>query len=220
MNESEVIERIKNYIQNHPDVLNDPDRWIEGMGWDQTKWTGKNFPTAVCSVVYLTDKSFLKIPSQEDLDQDPLLKGRPISLNRVDGHARWVSSRVLKLMGDLPGDSEVIGGKIIRDNHGNPTGMKVRCSSSFQQLRSLLGVFVDNAMNLIPSPPWTHNQMEEYFSATMNLALQYGLTSIHDADTKLPMIDFFKRFDPSVLLLSRILIILKGRQKRELYQCV
>ncbi|KAF9450920.1 hypothetical protein P691DRAFT_773575 [Macrolepiota fuliginosa MF-IS2] len=154
----EIIDRIKEYIQSRPDILNDPNRWIEGMGWDQTKWEDKKFPTA------------------EDLDQDPLLKGRPISLIRVDGHARWVSTRVLNLMGTLPDDDEVIGGRIIRDPHGNPTG-----------------VFVDNAVDLIPTPPWTENQMEEYFSATMKLALQFGLTSIHDADTKLPMIDFFKR---------------------------
>lgn len=56
-----------------------------------------------------------------------------------------------------------------------------------------LGVFVDNAMDLIPTPPWTHGQMEEYFSATANLALQYGLTSIHDAATTLPMVDFFRK---------------------------
>jgi len=43
----EIIERIKLYIQSHPDVLSDPDRWIEGMGWDQTKWENKKFPSAV-----------------------------------------------------------------------------------------------------------------------------------------------------------------------------
>jgi predicted amidohydrolase YtcJ len=43
----EVIERIKAYIMAHPDVHADRDRWIEGMGWDQTKWPGAEFPTAV-----------------------------------------------------------------------------------------------------------------------------------------------------------------------------
>lgn len=116
----EVIERIKQYIQSHPNVLNDPDRWIEGMGWDQTKWESKKFPTAV-------GHNWPNIPktedvSQEDLNQDPLLKGRPISLTRVDGHARWVSPRVLDIMNTLPADDEVIGGQIIRDMDGKPTG--------------------------------------------------------------------------------------------------
>lgn len=82
-----------------------------------------------------------------------------------------------------------------------------------------IGVFVDNAMNLIPTPPWTHRQMEEFFSATADLALQYGLTSIHDADTKLPMIEFFKR---SVIFIMNhhSLTVLEGKRKRAIFPCV
>jgi len=43
----EVIDRVKSYLVSHPDVNNDTTRWIEGMGWDQTKWLGEGFPTAV-----------------------------------------------------------------------------------------------------------------------------------------------------------------------------
>ncbi len=57
---------------------------------------------------------------QEDLASDPLLKGRLISLSRVDGHARWVSPAVLELMPNLP--EQVEGGLIVRDAVGNPTG--------------------------------------------------------------------------------------------------
>lgn len=46
----EVIERIKAYILAHPDVHADTNRWIEGMGWDQTKWAGAEFPTAVSTI--------------------------------------------------------------------------------------------------------------------------------------------------------------------------
>ncbi|KAK1225978.1 hypothetical protein PQX77_000689 [Marasmius sp. AFHP31] len=130
------------------------DRWIEGMGWNQEKWPEARFPTAA------------------DLDADPLLKGRPIALRRVDGHATWVSSRVLELMGDLP--SEVEGGIIVRDGEGRPTG-----------------VFVDNAIDLIPAPEWSEEQLSEYFNITMTDALSFGLTSIHDADTRPQMRKFF-----------------------------
>jgi len=58
--------------------------------------------------------------TQADLDTDPLLQGRPIALVRVDGHASWVSPRVLELMGPIP--STVQGGTIMRDTHGNPSG--------------------------------------------------------------------------------------------------
>lgn len=65
------------------------------------------------------DGALLKL-IQEDLDREPTLRGRPISLVRVDGHASWVSSRVLELMGDLP--DKVEGGDIVRYANGNPTG--------------------------------------------------------------------------------------------------
>ncbi|GLB44179.1 putative amidohydrolase family protein [Lyophyllum shimeji] len=152
----DVVARIKAYIVAHSDILDDRERWIEGMGWDQTKWPGAKFPTA------------------SDLDQDPLLSGRPISLNRVDGHAKWVSPRVLELMGELP--DVVDGGNIVRDADGRPTG-----------------IFVDNAMALIPTPAWTEQRMSDYFDTTMWDALSHGLTSIHDAMSYPDQIRFFKR---------------------------
>jgi predicted amidohydrolase YtcJ len=121
INPPDVIDRIKQYILDSPDIRDDKTKWIAGMGWDQTKWPGAQFPSAVSLWVtsHLFDK-FLIMPTQHDLDKDPLLRGRPICLNRVDGHARWVSRRALELMGELP--AEVEGGHIVRDTQGNPTG--------------------------------------------------------------------------------------------------
>ncbi|KAK7057516.1 amidohydrolase 3 [Favolaschia claudopus] len=152
----DVIDRIKAYILAHPDVHADPSRWIQGMGWDQTKWPGAEFPTAV------------------DLSRDPLLRGRPIVLFRIDVHASWVSERVLELMGPLPGDVE--GGSIIRNAGGEPTG-----------------ILVDNAMNLVPIPPWSSKQYTEYFDIAVAEALKFGLTSVHDAATDPAMVEFYKR---------------------------
>ena len=39
----DVFERIKDYILSHPDVKNNQSWWIEGMGWDQTKWPEVKF---------------------------------------------------------------------------------------------------------------------------------------------------------------------------------
>ncbi|KAG7087462.1 hypothetical protein E1B28_013428 [Marasmius oreades] len=168
---AEVIERIKDHINKRPDMPE--DHWIEGMGWDQNRWPDSRFPTAA------------------DLDSDPLLKGRPIALRRVDGHATWVSSRVLELMGELP--SEVDGGTIVRDNNGNPTG-----------------IFVDNAIALIPAPEWTESQLSEYFDATMKAALSFGLTSIHDADTLPQMRKFFIKQAKAGKIPMRLYVMLNG----------
>lgn len=171
-----VVDRIKHYILAHPDIRDDKTKWISGMGWDQTKWSGTQFPTAL------------------DLDQDPLLKDRPICLTRVDGHARWVSPRVLELMGDIP--AEVEGGLIVRDKQGSPTG-----------------VFVDNAMELIPIPDWSENDRAKFFDTTMKDALSVGLTSIHDADSSPEQIAFFKKRAEEGKLPNRLYIMGNGNSQ-------
>ncbi|KIY69253.1 hypothetical protein CYLTODRAFT_394012 [Cylindrobasidium torrendii FP15055 ss-10] len=152
----EVLELLKAYVRAHPDIESDHTRWIEGLGWDQTKWPGAQFPSAA------------------DFEQDPVLVGRPIALRRVDVHAMWVSQRVLELTGPLP--ESVEGGIIIRDADNKPTG-----------------VFVDNAMDLIPLPKRSDEVVKEYFETTMREALKYGLTSVHDADSNPSDIEFYKR---------------------------
>jgi predicted amidohydrolase YtcJ len=47
-------------------------------------------------------------------------------------------------------------------------------------------------MDLITKPPMTQQQMEQYFNITINDALRYGLTSIHDAASVPEAISFFK----------------------------
>ena len=58
---------------------------------------------------------------QDDLESDPVVAGRPIILQSKDGHALWVSKKILRAMESIP--DEVDGGIIIRDSLGNPTGM-------------------------------------------------------------------------------------------------
>jgi len=93
-------------------------------------------------------------------------------------------------MGPLPG--EVEGGAIVRDVNGKPTG-KDSPKHSSEADECPLGIMVDNAMDLVPRPPWTEHQMQEYFTLTMKDALGHGLTSIHDADSQPDAISLFKR---------------------------
>lgn len=88
--------------------------------WDGTKICGQIPSIPLLSVPLIFIDPVLIEQLQDDLDSEFLLKGRRIYLDRVDGHAAWVSNRVLQLMGDLP--NEVDGGLIIRDPSGKPTG--------------------------------------------------------------------------------------------------
>ena len=59
-------------------------------------------------------------PQKDDLEREPLLRGRPVLLVRVDCHAYWVSNAILSKLHNIP--DEVDGGLIVRDKAGNPTG--------------------------------------------------------------------------------------------------
>lgn len=48
-------------------------------------------------------------------------------------------------------------------------------------------------MALIPIPEWTDEQLAQFFSTTMDSALSYGLTSIHDAYSPPKLIKFMKK---------------------------
>ena len=49
-------------------------------------------------------------------------------------------------------------------------------------------------MDLIPVPPWSEALMADFFNRTITESLQYGLTSIHDADTSPARIAFFRKY--------------------------
>ncbi|KAG1777861.1 amidohydrolase family-domain-containing protein [Suillus placidus] len=166
----DVLSHLKAYVISHPDILGDPTRWIEGMGWDQNKWPGAQYPHA------------------DDFDREPLLRGRRISLARIDVHASWVSNRVLQLMAPLPEDID--GGLIVRDDHGKPTG-----------------IFVDNAMDLIPSQPFSEGRAMEYFTRATSDALAVGLTSVHDAFSVLEEIQFYKKLSETQKLPLRLYLM-------------
>jgi predicted amidohydrolase YtcJ len=119
----EVVERIKNYHQQHP------DRWIIGRGWDQNEWEGKQYP----------DKRKL----------DELFPQTPVILQRIDGHAVIANSIAMEIAGisadkkipggiieKFPGTNEASG--ILIDNAADVILAKVPPPSRNQQIEALL----------------------------------------------------------------------------------
>ncbi len=80
-----------------------PGQWILGRGWDQNRWSGKQFPN--------------------HRDLDAVSGESPVYLKRVDGHAVWVNNLVLELAGVSKETPDPEGGRIIRDRNGAPTGV-------------------------------------------------------------------------------------------------
>ena len=121
------------------------DRWITGGHWDQ-----QQFP----------DKA---MPSKEWLDQ--AAPDHIVFVNRHDGHSAVANSKALQLAGITAGTPDVPGGVIVKDKHGNPTGL-----------------LKDAAMNLVYrlQPPESEEHKRQYLNAAMDEALKQGITSIND----------------------------------------
>lgn len=79
--------------------------WIIGRGWDQNRWSVKQFPT------------------HEALSR--AVPENPVVLSRIDGHAVLANARAMQLAGITAATRDPEGGRIIRDANGNPTGVFV-----------------------------------------------------------------------------------------------
>jgi len=75
--------------------------WIRGRGWNPHRWR-----TA---------------PTRELLDR--AAPGRPVALQSHDMHALWVNTAALEHAGIGPDTPDPVGGRIVRDGEGRPTGL-------------------------------------------------------------------------------------------------
>ena len=188
----DVIERLEEYVKSKPHLMayalaEDATStanatsmpWIEGIGWDQTKWTPAEFPTAA------------------DLSQSTLLRRFPILLRRIDVHALWLSQVGLDLIvrgaqgfpSSPKEDHKVQGGLVVRGTSGKPTG-----------------ILIDNAMNFAYQvvPEWTDDQRKVFLDAATEGLLRVGITAVGDAATDLKAAAFYQKMDADGQLRFRI----------------
>ena len=130
----------------------EPGRWLLGGDWDEQAWASA------------------KLPSRGMIDA--ITENHPVFLSRYDGHAALANSLALKLAGVTRATPDPVGGVIVRDATGEPTG-----------------IFKDAAQDLIGKviPPPTEAEMTEALHAALAEAARVGLTSVHsitvDADS-------------------------------------
>ncbi len=95
-----VLERIREYASSLK-----KGQWLFGRGWDQSDWSGQQFPTA------------------KELDQ--IVPDNPAALYRIGGHAAWLNSMAMNLAGIDVTTKDPAGGIIVRNAEGRPTGILV-----------------------------------------------------------------------------------------------
>ncbi|MFT3916175.1 MAG: amidohydrolase [Anaeromyxobacteraceae bacterium] len=152
-----------------------PGTWVTGRGWDQNLWAGGRFPTAAALSRAIPD--------------------RPVYLRRIDGHAAWANGAALAAAGIGKGTPDPEGGKLLRDQDGNPTG-----------------VLVDEAMKLletrIPAP--TPAELEAGLLAGLRELASLGLTGAHDAGVGPAALDAYRRLAREGRLPIRVYAMIDG----------
>ena len=131
--------------------------WMHGRGWDQNDWDVHSFP------------------SWRDLEG---MERNPLYLERVDGHALWVNRTALDRAGITRDTPDPPGGRIVRDENGDPTG-----------------VFVDTGEKLIESqvPAPSAEVVDARLSAALAACNRAGLTGLHDAGTTRRVLESLRR---------------------------
>jgi predicted amidohydrolase YtcJ len=119
--------------------------WIVGRGWDHTLWAEQKMPTKA--------------------DIDSVTGDHPAIFNRVDGHIAIANSAALKAAGVTAQTPDPHGGKIDRDEKGEPTG-----------------ILRETAMGLVGEkiPPPTAAQRRKAAELALQDAARWGITSTQD----------------------------------------
>jgi predicted amidohydrolase YtcJ len=136
-----AVAQIDAYAKQNPHAAR-----ILGRGWNQVLWPVKEFPTAA--------------------DIDAVVDDRPVFLNRIDGHAGWANTAAMKLAGIDRDTPDPQGGKIIRDNNGNATGVLIDTAMAFVEDR-------------IPKP--NKDDIRGAYRTAIGELVSLGITSVHDA---------------------------------------
>jgi predicted amidohydrolase YtcJ len=135
-----------------------PGEWLTGRGWDQTLWQGQRFPT----------KTSL----------DRVAPTHPVALTRVDGHATWANSAALADAGITRSLADPAGGRIVRAENGEPTGLLIDTAQELVRARQPA-----------PSP----DRFEQAVREAIAHVLAKGLTGIHEMGVDLDTIAAYRR---------------------------
>lgn len=150
-----IIERLMEFAQRLSEGA-----WLTGRGWDQTDWPVQDFPT------------------REDLDA--AFPDRPVWIRRIDGHAAWANTAALTAagIGQIRDAADPMGGRIMRDASGEPTG-----------------VFIDAAMSLVDRhvPDPTKNDYLQALRLVLAETARFGITGVHDAGIDLRDAALYRR---------------------------
>ncbi|MCY0903662.1 amidohydrolase [Arthrobacter sp. H14-L1] len=138
----EALERVRVYSDDLP-----AGSWVFGGRWDFNAWA---------------------VPVQPNRQAlDAVTGSRPAALPSIDGHTVWANSAALAAVGIFSSTPHPVGGEIVRDTHGEPTGI----------LRESAGGKLVDIMHSAEAGDLGAQLLE-----AQKRLLAVGLTGVHDFD--------------------------------------
>jgi predicted amidohydrolase YtcJ len=162
--------------------------WIVGDGWHQEKWDRPPVPEVEGNPVHAA----LSAVSPDN----------PVLLEHASRHASFVNARAMKLAGIGRSTPNPAGGEIVRDAHGEPTGL---LRESAQDLADAARARADSAR----TPAELERDAREIVALAAADALSKGITSFHDAGESFATIDLLKRMADEGKLPLRLYVMVR-----------
>lgn len=134
--------------------------WLTAFGWNHENWDERRLPT------------------KDDLDF--AFPDNPVYLTRQDGHSAIANSVALKIAGINHLTDNPVGGEIIKDETGEPTGL-----------------LIDNAMHLVEKhiPDYTLDQYTSFIELGLRELARFGITQVHDMDVETRFVPIFQELE-------------------------
>jgi len=151
--------------------------WIIGQGWDEGAWAN-NYP----------DKSLL----------DDHFPDNPVLLRSLHGFAVWVNSNALEIAGIDKSTQPPVGGEIVKNDAGEPTGILLNRATTLIQ-------------NKIPEP--TDAQFEAWVLTGLQQMANDGYVAVHQAGAERKHIKAFQSLREQNKLPIRVYAMLSARDK-------
>ena len=165
-----------------------PGTWILGRGFHQAKWDKTPQPNV------------LGFPVHDSLSK--VSPHNPVWLTHASGHAGFANAEAMRLAGIDKNTADPPGGQVLKDAHGNPTGL---LNEKAQGLVNRALASYRSKMSAADLEAEAHKQVD----LAERESLAKGITTFEDAGSPMATIDMLKQLAEQGKLDLRLWVMLR-----------